>query len=405
MTARVTGSVARAVALLTVLATTMSGCAMFEDPQPPSSESQCTQVAAMTPDLSHGTTAVVVDRTASGRRPVSSDALTGALRKAQAAGEAYFVVAVDGGGAVPAVEGPFTLDPVGVDSVAGDNARAIALDCAVTTSLAAPLPTVSGSDQLAAISAAVRQRPAHLVVLSDGVPTGSLLDVDAIGWDADPQEVVRELVEQRVALPAQSTDVTWIGMGETATPLPDAARASLTDLWSAVLSAEGAKVTVDSRVTMSKPDLDALPTDTYEVPKVSSVTTASGVTCVAVPTSIVFAPDSAKLLDSADLKAVADRIAAQPSWVVRVTGHTADFGSAKGRASLSKARAVAVKEALRGFGVTSTITARGVGATQPVADEWPDGDGGRHDLAAASANRRVSVEMGPAHALSAAADC
>jgi outer membrane protein OmpA-like peptidoglycan-associated protein len=115
---------------------------------------------------------------------------------------------------------------------------------------------------------------------------------------------------------------------------------------------------------------------------------------VTVPAALLFTPGSARLQPGSEdlLRQVAADLVARPAWAATVTGHTAEYGTAESRLTLSRRRAEAVVTALTTLQVpASRLTAAGVGSREPAVPEFT---GGRHDEAAAAKNRRVVIEMG-----------
>jgi hypothetical protein len=230
---------------------------------------QCDQVAAMPTTAATGLLAVVTDLTSSQRALQSAPALNEALAAAQKVGWALIAVGVNGSGGTPGMVGPMLLDPSGgQDSVTGDRARVIGLGCAEALLDRNELkPTSAGSDQLAAIAAALRQKPDAMVISSDGVPVGGLLDINTLGWEPDVASAVDQVIASPVTLPPAALPITWVDLAETSEPMPDAARATLTQLWQAVLGAEKAVVTIDTRlgpVASAAPIAD--PADAFRPP-------------------------------------------------------------------------------------------------------------------------------------------
>lgn len=102
---------------------------------------------------------------------------------------------------------------------------------------------------------------------------------------------------------------------------------------------------------------------------------------------IYFDFGSATLRPESDaaLRQIADALAADPAWRVRLEGHTDNIGTAPANQALSEARANAVQRALVSrFGITGErLTATGHGATQPKAPN--------DTLAGRARNRRVEL--------------
>ena len=115
-------------------------------------------------------------------------------------------------------------------------------------------------------------------------------------------------------------------------------------------------------------------------------------TTVTVPTDLLFQPGDAQLQAGTGLlDGVRDEMLSQPRSTAIIGGHTAAYGSAAYRQNLSVARAKAVGQALEAGGISKgRLHVVGYGSTRPAVDEFP---GGRHDLAAAAANRRVIITI------------
>jgi outer membrane protein OmpA-like peptidoglycan-associated protein len=105
--------------------------------------------------------------------------------------------------------------------------------------------------------------------------------------------------------------------------------------------------------------------------------------------NIQFQPDSDELLASekSKLDKIAEILRRYPDRDLLITGHTALAGTAEGRQRLSETRAAAVGNYLLSLGVRdrTQMTFRGVGATQPLADNSTE-EGRRR-------NRRVEIKM------------
>ena len=105
--------------------------------------------------------------------------------------------------------------------------------------------------------------------------------------------------------------------------------------------------------------------------------------------NIQFPPDSAFLWDSEKekLRAIAGILNKYPDRDILITGHTALAGTERGRLVLSQERAAAVGSFLLDLGVRERdqMTLRGVGATEPVADNSTE-EGMRQ-------NRRVEITI------------
>lgn len=371
---------------------------------------QCKAVAAAAPVPHAETLGLVIDRTKSGLARALPPAATDALQQAQKAGWNLAVVSVNGSGANPIVAPLIALDPQqGVESPDADRARAAALACLPGELDRSTLaPTAAGSDILAAVAAAGRQRPEELLVVSDGVSNAGGLNIAQIGYDANADAIAAQLANT-----AQLPDLhpvprtIWSDLGETTTPLPQPARTGLQALWQATLKAAGTAVSFDSRVQVTDGAQNAFaiaPVQTLAdpIPALKAAIVNSGnVVCLTLPNGILFAPDSAEISNATPLKPIATALAAHPSWAAVIVGHTADYGPPDGQVALSRQRAAAVAALIRSLGApaATSLEVRGVGSTQPIAAEWHDGI---HDATAAAKNRRVVIRYGTPAALSTA---
>ncbi len=85
---------------------------------------------------------------------------------------------------------------------------------------------------------------------------------------------------------------------------------------------------------------------------------------------VVFATNSADLGAESDsvLHYAADTLNKYPQMAIEVRGHTDNRGSDKLNLDLSQRRAEAVMNYLKAHGVTNTMTAKGYGKANPIAD-------------------------------------
>jgi outer membrane protein OmpA-like peptidoglycan-associated protein len=183
----------------------------------------------------------------------------------------------------------------------------------------------------------------------------------------------------------------WADLGVTSRPLPEAVRASLKTLWTAILHDAGlSPVTFAPDETQAGPLPAQAPADALRLPAVTSAV-AGCHTTVVIPTDLLFQPGDVHLNGAAGVLAQARGDLSQPGASAVIGGHTAVYGSTAYRFNLSVARARAVARALAAEGVpTSRLRVVGYGSTRPAENEFP---GGRHDLAAAAANRRVVIDI------------
>jgi OOP family OmpA-OmpF porin len=83
-----------------------------------------------------------------------------------------------------------------------------------------------------------------------------------------------------------------------------------------------------------------------------------------------FATDSADLVSESDvvLSYAVDTLKKYPNLVIEVRGHTDNRGSKKHNLALSQRRAESVQRYLKEHGVTNSMTAKGYGQNNPIAD-------------------------------------
>lgn len=109
--------------------------------------------------------------------------------------------------------------------------------------------------------------------------------------------------------------------------------------------------------------------------------------CRVPANGIHFATASAELTPSSapTLKAVADLLAKQPTWVITIEGHTDSVGGAAYNKDLSQRRSAAVKDALvTTYGVAAArLSTAGYGLSQPIETNTT--------LAGRARNRRVEL--------------
>ena len=102
---------------------------------------------------------------------------------------------------------------------------------------------------------------------------------------------------------------------------------------------------------------------------------------------VTFATNSADLVpeSAATLNYAADTLKKYPQMVIEVRGHTDNRGSDKLNLNLSQRRAESVMNYLKDHGVTNSLTAKGYGKANPIADNKTE-DG-------RLANRRVTLRI------------
>jgi len=355
-------------------------------------DEDCAKAAEIPPKNGAGTIALVVDNTASNSRGALPEALSGALAEAQNQQLKLAIIPVDGAGVTPSVVRTVALEPnPDVDSPAADKARKIVLGC-VGKWIREPatLPKAPGSAVLEAISAAARQQPKQILVLSDGLGSAGDFDLNSVGFDTEPAALADALRRANALAPELSgQSVLWSGQGESRSALSQSLRNSLRSSWGEVFKAAGATVAFDPRTGSASGATDEkLPDDNVRIPEQQRLTFGC-TTQWTVPAALLFPPETDVLQPGADqvLAGVAADLNSHADWVATITGHTADYGSADGQQALSQRRADSVMKALRDQGVgENRLTANGVGSSVQAA--------GTSDRTAAE-NRRVVIKAGP----------
>ncbi|HET9894560.1 MAG TPA: OmpA family protein [Streptosporangiaceae bacterium] len=361
------------------------------------SASDCAEAASVPlPAPSRPVVVLVADDTRSG--PVSADTLPSSvaatLQQAQAAQGELVILAVNGAGANPLFVRTVALDPApGHTSPIANGARAATIACVprwITARAAAP--TRPGSDILGAVDEAIRRQPSRIIVMSDGLDNVDPLDFNKIGYGVQAGSVVASLNRtDSIDHAAARIPVLWADLGVTAQPLPGVVRDSLKRIWAGILRSAGTTVTfLPDQAPAGKPRAGT-PADAVLLPKVTTVIKGCRKT-FNVPTDLLFQPGDAHVHGgTAVLDDARNDLVSNPGSTAIVAGNTAAFGSDAYRHSLSVARAQAVARILEADGVRrSRLRIVGYGSGRPAENEFP---GGRHDLAAAAANRRVIITV------------
>lgn len=357
----------------------------------------CAKLAAIKPADNAATTTLVVDNTASGVQGPVPPAVGKALADAQNRGDRLEIVPVDGAGQPGRISRTVALDPYpGKKARTAVNARAIALACVGEWMReTAARPAAPGSDILAAITTASREKPVAILVVSDGLASAGEFDLNKAGFDDDPKTIADDLAAGGALAPTLSgSTVLWSGLGGSAAGLAPSLTSAVQGLWDAVLKKAGAKPEFDSRAGGTTSPTTGAPADPLPIPGTARQVTACGEQIV-VPAALLFSPGSADLHPDAGaiIKQAAADLGAHPGWVAVIEGHTADYDTAAGRLALSQNRAQAVVTALTGLRIEANrLQPKGYGATRPAVPEFRDG---RHDRAAAAKNRRVVLNLGP----------
>jgi outer membrane protein OmpA-like peptidoglycan-associated protein len=362
----------------------------------PEGTTVCDQIAATpVPPGEHSRVVLVIDNTGSGRGQLLAPAVRRELQEQQSKQAILEIVGVDGKGVPPRRRPAIALDVTAGDTSAdGDESRTTALTCVDWWAVHETLrPTVAGSDILAALNEAARQKPVEIIVASDGIATEGEFTLEGVGLD-NPTPAVQELDRQGTIVHLTGTKVVWTQLGETRTPLSQAVRTGVETVWEKVLVAAEMKPTFEPGTTGNRPEEIKVPDDPWAEPKPQPISPEG---TAEIPTLLLFAPDSAELASGAQdiLRPIAQRLTEQPQLRARVEAHCADFGDAAGQLDMTARRADSVIKALVALGVPNNrLTPDPKGAQQPAANEWPKGRGGPHDLQAAGKNRRVVIILG-----------
>ncbi len=258
-------------------------------------------------------------------------------------------------------------------------------------------------DLLQLIGTAVRvsSHPGTLLILSSGLSTAGGFNLRDVGWDADPRTVASQL-EQRGLLPRLTgwrldfSGLADVSGQQPALPLPQ--RSTLTAYWMAICHAAGAAAcATDDTIRPDPPSRSRTPVPVVPVPAVSSVAGPRHSAGLSVPAAELFEFNSARLLGGADgiLRPLAGRALAQHQ-LVTITGYASpDGGSAAYNLTLSRDRALAVRDRLVALGLPASqiaqVTGLGTGGQTPRACDRD----GQLDEAICAGLRRVVILLLP----------
>lgn len=237
-----------------------------------------------------------------------------------------------------------------------------------------------------------------VIVLSSGIQTQSPLDLNALGWNFDPQAVVADLKAKNLIPDAAGKHVQMYGIGValgTQPPLARPQRQLLQQLWRDICLAGGAASceVVDTDTSMTMP-VSTLPVSVVAVPAMNTAQSACTPSSLSIPDAVLFAADSPVLLPGADdvLARLATQLSTCPTGArIRIIGHTADVIPAHvDGQDLSEERAHVCRDRLVAHGVPASLftEVRGVADTQPRVADIIDGV---FDENLAALNRRVDV--------------
>lgn len=237
-----------------------------------------------------------------------------------------------------------------------------------------------------------------VMVLSSGIQTQSPLDLNALGWNFDPQAVVADLKAKNLIPDAAGKHVQMYGIGValgTQPPLARPQRQLLQQLWRDICLAGGAASceVVDTDTSMTMP-VSTLPVSVVAVPALDTVQSACTPSALSIPDAVLFAADSPVLRPGADdvLARLATQLSSCPAGAgIRIIGHTADVDPVHvDGQELSDQRAHVCRDRLVAHGVPAALftEVRGVADTQPRVANVVDGV---FDENLAALNRRVDV--------------
>jgi outer membrane protein OmpA-like peptidoglycan-associated protein len=223
-------------------------------------------------------------------------------------------------------------------------------------------------DLLTMLAQAIRvtTHPGTLLVLSSGLSTAGVFNLEQVGWGASPHAVATTLRRRGFLPRLTGWRVVFSGLGDTAAPqpaLPLPQRTLLTHYWLAICQAAGAaSCTVDAVTRPDPASRSTTPVPIVPVPRVRSVRGPHG-TRVAVPADEFFAFNSARLLPGAD--AILSPLARQASarrTTVTITGYASpDGGTGPYNLALSARRAHAVEARLIALGVPASQIVKAIG--------------------------------------------
>lgn len=257
----------------------------------------------------------------------------------------------------------------------------------------------TGADQARALGAP----DAHMIVIDSGLPDRGALNMTLPGMlAANPTEVADFLTATGSLPDLSGLTIELVSFGyvtDPQEPLTVATQGNTVAIWTTVLEAAGATVTVTPLARTGQGPDTPHTTRTVEVPKdpepnlppdepVEPETIVYDDT-----TALGFYPDSTALRDPStathELTPLAQWLTTDPIHTVHIVGTTASAGTPNGRAQLSLARADTIKALLISLGVhPDQITTEGAGYTATPPDRTPTGD---LDPAAAALNRTVRI--------------
>lgn len=349
---------------------------------------------------------VAVDR--ANQAPGVSSALIGLLDQSIASGAAFTLVESDGTPSVVMSGYRPRITDANPDAHKKEVANA---KKAIMTSIAGMKADADGNDTLGAVSLAADAATSAgvgcntLVVIGAGNSDRGELDVTAPGMISASGDEVAAALTARGAQPrlgAVRTDVVLAGIGYTAadstqTPLRQAERNNLTDIYTKVLKAAGAANVTDLRV----PRTGSGPATEHTIKTIpvaaSTPLNVCGTTVFDDASQLGFFQGTPEFRDKdaarATLSELGERLARDANLRIEIVGTTANWGSAEYKQNLSSVRAAAAADLIAAGAVRDQVTTRGVGSDFPEYDpgEWrPDGS---LDPVIANTNRSVRITV------------
>ena len=395
-----------AAVLAAVLVVTGCGGSADSDAPGPSAGSApaaCAKVFAQSVPAAADTVVLVVDRTASVADQPMPAALAADLSEVSRRNGSLTVVAVDGDGAAPRILAKHVaLSTSGErDRPSVERLATVIPACVAATYVDPVRPVSAGSDlyRAMAVAAHLLTPGTRLWTLTDLVPTAGSLALDdelvSRGAAAAGQSLLR-------AAPLDLKGVRWhvVGIGATSAALVPATQEWLRDLGRVLCSgwhATGCEALALDPVNPVRTGAAGLPADPMPAfPRVTRRRTGGGCTYT-VPGSVSFAGDSADLRDDVGqlLGEPLRQLQQDPQARLVVVGHTASSAryDAAGLRTLSLRRADAVARWFHEQGVDQTrITTRGVGDTEPLAEDI-DPTSGQQIESVAARERRVTLTV------------
>ena len=251
----------------------------------------------------------------------------------------------------------------------------------VLAAITAARPDSPGADDLAALSFAADEARsdgyphAELILIDSGLDDRGALDFTVRGMlAAVPAEVVRQLRSSGNLPDLRGFRVVLVGLGYTAppqAPLTAKWRGSVTQIWTAVMTAAGARTEVIPQPCQGPSVSTSELVNKVHLPGPWHVRLRVGGTVVFTGISPVrFEPNTTAFVDPAGavraLRPIARWLAADPARHAVLEGTTADVGPLSGQVALARSRAKRVRGVLVALGAARRqITTKGVGSDFP----------------------------------------